>query len=280
LGGPRGDGPLSASDDLKLSVREHWSQETCGTRGIDREDRIAFFRTLEDERYTLEPYIRRFARFDRGAGRDVLEIGVGAGTDHVQWARAGARLTGIDLTEEGIALARERLGLEGLQSELHVADAEALPFEDSSFDIVYSYGVLHHSPDTRRCLAEVRRVLRPGGQALIMVYNLHSFAAFNMWMIHCAARGRPWRSPRQAIFDHMESPGTKAYTRDEVIGLMDGFEVLSVEAALQGGDLLHMRRSARYQHPMFKLAWALYPRWLVRRFPGFGLAWLIEARRP
>ncbi len=271
---------MTGSTELKQAVHDHWAQETCGTRGLDREDRTAFFRTLEEDRYRLEPYIHGFAQFDRGAGRDVLEVGVGAGTDHVQWARAGARLSGIDLTQEGVDLATERLQLEGLESDLRVADAENLPFPDASFDIVYSYGVLHHSPNTPRCISEVRRVLRPGGTALIMVYNLHSWAAFNLWVLHCAGRGRPFRSPRQAIFDHMESPGTKAYTRREVLDLMSGFEDVSVESALQGGDLLHMPRSSRYAHPFFKLAWAVYPRWIVRRFPQFGLAWLIEARRP
>jgi len=271
---------MTSPADLKQAVQNHWAQETCGTRGIDGEDRAGFFRTLEEERYQVEPYILDFAKFERGAGKDVLEVGVGAGTDHVQWARAGARLSGIDLTQEGVDLASERLAMEGLTSNLRAADAESLPFEDASFDIVYSYGVLHHSPDTVRCLSEVHRVLRPGGTALIMVYNLQSWAAFNMWALYCAARGRPWKSPRQAIFHHMESPGTKAYTRAEVLGLMDAFEDVSVEAALQGGDLLNMRRSARYEQPIFKFAWSIYPRWLVRRFPQFGLAWLIEARRP
>ena len=271
---------MTSPADLKQAVQNHWAQETCGTRGIDGEDRAAFFRQLEEERYQVEPYILDFARFERGAGQDVLEVGVGAGTDHVQWARAGARLSGIDLTQEGVDLASERLSMEGLHSNLRAADAEALPFDDASFDIVYSYGVLHHSPNTVRCISEVHRVLRPGGTALIMVYNLQSWAAFNMWALYCAGRGRPWKSPRQAIFEHMESPGTKAYTRAEVLTLMSAFEEVSVEAALQGGDLLNMRRSARYEHPAFKLAWSVYPRWLVRRFPQFGLAWLIEARRP
>ncbi|MCH2185781.1 class I SAM-dependent methyltransferase, partial [Myxococcota bacterium] len=182
---------MTSQADLKQAVQDHWAQETCGTRGIDGEDRAEFFRKLEEERYQAEPYILDFARFQRGAGKDVLEVGVGAGTDHVQWARAGARLTGIDLTQEGVDLASERLSMEGLQANLRAADAEALPFDDASFDIVYSYGVLHHSPNTVRCISELHRVLRPGGTALIMVYNLQSWAAFNMWALYCAGRGRP-----------------------------------------------------------------------------------------
>ena len=75
----------------------------------------------------------------------------------------------------------------------------------------------------------------------------------------------------------MESPGTKAYTRAEIEELMGAFELDSLKAELQGGDLLHMRRSAKYQSPIFAAAFALYPRWLVQRFPQFGLAWMIEA---
>src|SRR5260370_37108854 len=134
--------------ELKSLVKAHWEQEPCGTRGLISEDRLEFFRRLEHERYELEPYIPPFAQFELGRGKQVLEIGVGAGTDFVRWVRAGADATGIDLTEHGIALVRERLKLEGLSAKLQVADAETLPFETGSFDIVYSYGVIHHTPNT------------------------------------------------------------------------------------------------------------------------------------
>ena len=266
------------AEELKGRVRAHWSDETCGTRGLSRDDRVAFFAKLEQERYALEPYIPDFARWQRGEGKRVLEVGVGAGTDHVQWARAGALLTGVDLTQEAVDLTSERLELEGFAPDLRVADAEQLPFPSDHFDIVYSYGVLHHSPDTERCIAEVHRVLRPGGTALLMLYNLRSWTAWNLWALHCLARGRPWKSPRWAVYHFLESPGTKAYTRSEIEQLLHEFRIQRLESQLLGGDLLHMRASKKYQGAHHRLLFRLYPRPLVRAIgPRFGFAWLIEA---
>src|SRR5262245_60313428 len=161
--------------DLKELVKTHWEREPCGTRDVSTENRREFFRQLERERYELEPYILPFAQFDLARGKRVLEVGVGAGTDFVQWVRAGADATGVDLTEQGIALARERLQLEGLTARLQVADAEKLPFETGVFDIVYSYGVVHHTPNTIRAIQEIHRVLKVGAIARVMIYHLQSW---------------------------------------------------------------------------------------------------------
>ncbi len=266
--------------DLKDAVAKHWEADPCGSRGIDEVDRKAFFEQLTAERYEQDHHVPDFARFERGRDRDVLEIGVGAGTDFVQWVNNGARATGVDLTEVGIALAKERLELLGLSAELRQADAENLPFDDASFDIVYSYGVLHHTPDTRKALSEVHRVLRPGGTALIMIYRVPSWTGFNLWGLHCAAKGKPWVTPRQAIYDHLESPGTKAYTDGEARELMSAFSEVTIGAALLGGDLLAMRASEKYDRPLHKMIWRLYPRALIGRFGRrLGLGMLIEARK-
>lgn len=271
---------MTDDPSLKRAVYRHWNDAPCGTREIPAEDRRRFFADLERERYELEPYIRDFARFEEGRGRRVLEIGVGAGTDFVQWVRAGADATGVDLTDAGVALTRERLALEGLQARVEVADAEALPFADASFDLVYSYGVLHHSPDTPRAIAEVRRVLRPGGRARIMMYHHPSWTGLMLWGVHCLARGRPWQSPRWAMFHHLESPGTKAYTVAEAEALFVGFTRVAVRTHLSHGDLLRMRPAAKYQGLPHRILWCVYPRPLIRRMGhGLGNLLLIEASR-
>jgi ubiquinone/menaquinone biosynthesis C-methylase UbiE len=263
---------------LKAQVRAHWEAQPCGTRQLPGDDRRRFFAELERERAEWEPYIPHFARFERGAGKRVLEVGVGAGTDFVNWVRHGARATGLDLTEHGVALTRERLGLDGLCADLHVADAERLPFRDGSFDLVYSWGVLHHTPNTAGAIEEVRRVLKPGGVALVMIYHVRSWVALTLWLIHCAGRLRPWRSPRWAIYRYLESPGTKAYTVREARRLFSRFSRAEIRTQLGHGDLLRMRPSEKYQSRLHRLLWQLYPRWLVRRTGNrFGLAMLIEA---
>src|SRR5437016_5586892 len=124
------------SVDLKSIIKDHWETHPCGIRDLSDADRKAFFDQLERERYLLEPYISGFANFEQGRGKKVLEIGVGAGTDFINWVRHGAVATGIDLTEHGVQLTQERLRLEGLEADVRTGDAENLIFDDAAFDIV------------------------------------------------------------------------------------------------------------------------------------------------
>lgn len=209
---------------LKEAVRAHWEAEPCGSRLADAAPGSReFFDQAEAARYALEPFIPSFAQFERWRDRRVLEIGVGLGTDFARFARAGARVTGIDLTEASADLVRRRLELEGLEGDVAVADAEELPFADGSFDLVYSWGVLHHTPNTERAIAEVRRVLAPGGEARVMLYSRRSWFALGVWGRAALLRGRPWRSLTDVLADSVESPGTKAYTQSELDRLFDGF---------------------------------------------------------
>src|ERR671931_284854 len=122
------------------AVHDYWQARPCGSSLTQAEPGSKeFFDEIEEARYRLEPFIPDFAEFERWRGQCVLEIGVGLGTDFVRFARAGARLSGVDLTEASIELVRRRLALEGLAADLGVADAEALPYADKSFDLVYSW---------------------------------------------------------------------------------------------------------------------------------------------
>ena len=210
----------------KDAVRGFWETEACGERYGAEQDRL---------RYEIEPEILKFADFDAAAGKRVLEIGVGMGADFLRWVRAGANATGVDLTERAVDLTRRRLLDEGLEAELRVADAEALPFEDGQFDIVYSWGVLHHTPDPHRALSEACRVLAPGGQLRIMLYHRRSFVAFASWVRFGLLRGKPLRTLTEAVA-HIESPGTKAFLPDEVGGMLAGLTSLSVQPKLTHWD--------------------------------------------
>jgi ubiquinone/menaquinone biosynthesis C-methylase UbiE len=162
--------------DLKERVRAFWQEHPCGTKFSDAEvGSRGFYEAVEEHRYRTEWHIPEAAGFEKAKGLRVLEIGCGLGTDGARFARAGARYTGVDLTEAAVSLARRRFELEGLPGEFSVADAEALKFEDESFDLVYSHGVLHHTPDARAAVAEVRRVLTPGGRAVVMLYHRDSY---------------------------------------------------------------------------------------------------------
>ena len=166
----------SVNQSLKERVRDFWQANPCGTKFADAEpgSRL-FFERVEAHRYEKEWHIPQAAGFAMARGLRVLEIGCGLGTDGAQFARAGATYTGIDLTEAAVGLARRRFELEGLPGEFRVSDAENLDFPNNSFDLVYSHGVLHHTPDTERAVREVHRVLVPGGRAVVMLYHRDSY---------------------------------------------------------------------------------------------------------
>lgn len=266
--------------DLKQEVRDFWNDASCGENLLLTAADKPGYRTQMEKRYVLEPFIEGFAGFTNAKGRDVLEIGVSLGADHQRFAEAGARLTGIDLTDRAVEHTQRRLGLFGLTSELRVADAEALPFADNSFDVVYSWGVLHHSPNTAQAFKEVHRVLRRGGTAKVMIYHKHALVGYMLWLRYALLGGKPWRTLDDIYAHHLESPGTKAYTIDQAKGLCERFSEISIKTVLTHGDLLTSEAGQRHRGWMLSLAKRLWPRKLLRWvLPEHGLFMLIEAKK-
>ena len=164
------------NQNLKERVREFWQANPCGVKFADAEPGTRrFYELVEAHRYATEWHIPSAADFAGARGLKVLEIGCGLGTDGAQFAKAGADYTGVDLTDAAVELARRRFELFGLPGTFQTADAENLSFADDSFDLVYSHGVLHHTPDTAKAIREVHRVLRPGGRAIVMLYHRNSY---------------------------------------------------------------------------------------------------------
>ena len=165
-----------SNNDLKERVRAFWQEHPCGTKFADAEPGSPrFYELVEEHRYTKEWHIPAAADFSSAAGLKVLEIGCGLGTDGAQFAKAGADYTGVDLTEAAVELARKRFEISSLPGKFQTADAENLEFAGDSFDLVYSHGVLHHTPDTAGAIREIHRVLRPGGRAVVMLYHRDSY---------------------------------------------------------------------------------------------------------
>ncbi len=268
---------------LKQDVKSHWESEVCGSRyGADSAlDRRKFFDEIDRTRYELEPTLMDFAQFEQARGKKVLEVGLGTGADFSRWVRAGATAFGRDLTQASVKLVRERLSLAGLEANVAVGDAEDLrEFPDNSFDIFYSWGVLHHTPAPEKAFAEAHRVLKPGGQLKLMLYHYPSVAAILLWMLYGPLRLN-FQGPRQCVAQHCESPGTKMYTANEIrtlLGKVFKNHPIDIRLFLGAGDLLTHKFSSKYAGMKWEIARALYPRWFVKRVFGnrFGTEMLIS----
>ena len=225
-------------EQVRAEARRQWSHDPAGARDAGPEPlgSPASFARVEAARYEEQGWMDETFRFERFAGARVLEIGVGLGTDHVQLARNGARLSGIDLTPRCVDLTRSRLEQEGHEPDVRVMDAEDLDFPDDSFDVVYSFGVLHHVPSTERAFAEVRRVLRPGGAFVGALYSRESLAYARLvfaWVLS----GRFLTLPHDEMLSGFEFgdsgalPHVRLFTLEELRGLLhtSGFQRVALK---------------------------------------------------
>ena len=228
-------------DEHKRRAREQWSANPCGALiARDREfGSREYFDVIEEYRYRTEaPWMKEVIGFERYAGKRLIEVGFGTGTDLLQFARGGALVTGIDLTPRSIEIARRRFEVYGLPGEFAVGDGESLSFPDSSFDVAYSFGVLHHTPDTQQAVREIHRVLKPGGTAIVMLYNRRSLYYWGSLVLkHGLLRGELFHGSIAEIMSrHVEysetngRPLVKAYSRAEAGRLFRDFSECRIEA--------------------------------------------------
>ena len=165
----------SVADPDKAAAVEQWSADPCGSSEVDAEiGTPAYFANLDRMRREYAPWMDEVLGYSETGGLRVLDIGCGQGIDLVRYARAGAAATGIDLTPRHTEIARQHLDAAGLVASVVQGDAEQLPFDDASFDRLSSNGVLHHTPGIELALREAHRVLRPGCEARIILYNKSS----------------------------------------------------------------------------------------------------------
>ena len=236
--------PATASNRLaeeKQRALEQWSEDPCGAV-YGREQEFGtreFFDAVERHRYTeYAPWMPEVMGFNDFAGARLLEVGCGMGTDLLQFARGGAKVTGVDLTPRSIEISRQHLAVYGERGDFAITDGENLPFADESFDVVYSNGVLHHTPDTAGAVREVHRVVRTGGQARVMLYYRNSL---NYWgqiiLRHGLLHGELLRgnSPGDIMSKYVEfnesggRPLVKVYSRRQARHLFSMFREVKVQ---------------------------------------------------
>lgn len=132
------------------------------------------FYKWNQSRHNEKGYFGRIFDYEEYAGKPVLEVGCGMGCMAMNWANHGAQVTAVDLNPVAVAMTKRRFETFGLGGDIREADGEELPFKDNTFDYAYSWGVLHHSPNTKKSIAELYRVIKPGARAGVMLYHRHS----------------------------------------------------------------------------------------------------------
>lgn len=262
-------------------VKEFWNKAACGEdlylKGIDEQEK---FRNQLNLRYELEPFILPFADFENHKKKKVLEVGVGLGADHQMFAEGGAILYGCDLTERAVEMTKKRFDIFKLSSNLVVADAENLPYKNNFFDTVYSWGVIHHSPNTQKAIDEIYRVLKPNGSGKIMIYHKKSMVGYMLWIRYGLFKLNPFVSLEYIYSNYLESPGTKAYTIGEAYKLFNKFQSVTIKTILGHGDLLSSQAGQRHEGIILNIARKIFPRQIIKKlFPNNGLFMLIELKK-
>jgi 2-polyprenyl-3-methyl-5-hydroxy-6-metoxy-1,4-benzoquinol methylase len=223
----------SAVDKSIADVQRYWDARPCNIRHSTKPvGSKEYFDEVEARKYFVEPHIPAFAEFDRWKDKRVLEVGCGIGTDSVNFARAGAELTAVELSGESLSIAAQRAEVMGVADRIRFVQANAeeltTALDDEPYDLVYSFGVIHHTPHPERALAEMRALTAPRGTLKLMVYHRRSWKVF--WIVAAHGRGRLWKTD-ELIAEHSEAetgcPVTFAYRRGQARELVErsGFGV-------------------------------------------------------
>jgi SAM-dependent methyltransferase len=248
---------LTIQDD----VREYWNQHIHDLEITSHPvGSLGFFADLDQYHFEKLHHLPRLIDFDGYLGRRVLEVGCGAGTDLVRFARGGADVTGVDLSSSAIALARENVAQQGLHADLREADGEHLPFADATFDLVYAHGVVQYTGSDRALVSECRRVLKGGGTAVFQVYNRVSWLnALSKLM--------------KVGLEHEDAPVLKKYSIGEFRALLTGFsDVRIVAERFPVASRLHGGWKGTLYNTFFVGTFNALPRAWVRRFGWHLLA--------
>jgi SAM-dependent methyltransferase len=218
------------------AAREHaikqWTEHPCGAV-VGDETSLSYFTEVERSRYAQQPWQKTVFRFDQYRGQRVLEIGVGLGTDLAQFAKAGAICHAIDITDRHLEAAARNFEARGLPVVLRKCDAAQIDFGDGYFDLVYSFGVIHHIPDSSKVVEEMRRVLKPGGRCLVALYHRYSFFHFFLLFVRGLLLGRLFRLGYAGLLATIEGgadgvetkPYVKLYSRRGARALFSEFQI-------------------------------------------------------
>ena len=253
---------ISNSEVNLRSIRKYWIDNPCeewffgpgiNCSNINKID-LKQFKLNASLRYSNEPEILKFTDFNLLKGLNVLEVGYGLGSDAVLLAKSSKNYFGTDLSKVSYDVTSRRLKLYDLNNtNLKIGSSTNLDYEDSFFDFVYSWGVIHHSGNIRRSLEEIFRVLKKGGRSKIMVYNKNSLIVFIYWLYYSMKEFNFKRTRAQIISENIESPGTLILSKNEFQELIESVGFSLVNLKLYRDFFYILRKYPRYIRPLIRV---------------------------
>ncbi len=226
----------------RVNAQAQWNAHPCGAVG-EEAGTLKYFERVVAYRLAIQSWTPEYFGYGRFGGQKVLEIGMGQGSDLLQFAKGGAECFGVDITDAHLELARRNFELHGFKADFRRADAVALPFADASFDCVYSFGVLHHIPEIERVLAEIRRVLKPGRLFMVALYHKWSLPHL-MLLVRGIWNGGLWQLGYDGLKATVElgadgitiKPYVRLYGRRELRALLHDFAIEDISVHQLGDN--------------------------------------------
>lgn len=261
-------------------VEEYWDRRPCNIKHSSKSvGSIEYFNEVEKRKYFVEPHILSFADFKKWKGKKVLEIGCGIGTDSTNFARAGAVLSVVEISEKSLAITKKRLKVFGLSAKCYLGNAEKLStfVPLAKYDLIYSFGVIHHTPNPNKVFAEIKKYCSEKTEVRVMLYSKFSFKV--LWIILRFGKGAFWKID-ELMRLHSEaqigSPVSYCFTLSEIKRLMNGFKIVKIWK-----DHIFPYKIDKYRNYQYEKVWyfnimpKIIFRWLEK---NFGWHTLIIAR--
>ncbi len=258
---PKAAQQTQLDDPLLIAIRDYWNEHIhdleVATQPVGS---IGFFDELDEYRFDKLRYLQKVVDFSGFKGKKLLEVGCGVGIDLVRFAQGGSEVTGIDLANVSIKLAQENFQKRGLSGEFRVMNGEELQFEPDSFEIVYAHGVLQYTANASKMVKEIQRVLRPDGEAIMMVYNRNSWLNAMSKVVNVG-------------LEHEDAPVLKKYSIGEFKQLLKSFSTYTiVPERFPVETRLHQGIKGALYNKVFVKLFNLLPKSLVK-----SLGWHLMA---
>lgn len=265
-------------------VEEYWDRRPCNIRHSPKPiGTLEYFNEVEARRNFVEPHLRQFSQFSRWKGKRVLEIGCGIGTDAINFARSGAKVTAVELSQKSLKIAKQQAKVFGLQDKItfYHGDAEHLsdfvPIAD--YDLIYSLGVIHHTPHPEKVIEQMQSYMQPGSTIKLMIYRRYSWKV--LWILLTFGHGQFWRI-NELVASHSEAqtgcPVTHLYSHRQIRKLLHRFNIVKMHV-----DHIFPYRIKDYIQYRYRKVW--YFRWMPNPIfkwlkQNFGWHLMITAQVP